>query len=121
MATLSLVNKTAASIIDDTIQSMRIRKSGVHYSGQPNPSSIAGETPAWQTGNLARSMTKKLTLGLTAATAVITVGAEYAPYLVRRSRPILSPAASKHKMPFLLSAKRILQQTLGGKVQYGSF
>lgn len=121
MATLALVNKTAAAIIDDTIQSMRIRKSGVHHSGQPNPSSVAGETPAWQTGNLARSITKKLTLGLTSASAIISVGAEYAPYLVRKNRLILSPAATKQKMPFLINAKRVLQQTLGGKVQYASF
>lgn len=120
LATISLVNKTAATIIDETIQSMRVRKSGVKYSKYPNVSSAAGETPAYQSGDLARSITKKLTIHPFGATAIISVGIDYAPYLVRMGRPILTPSAKKQKMPFLINAKRILQQTIGGKVAYGN-
>ena len=121
-ASIALVNKTAATIIDETIQSMRARKSGVKYRSQymPNRSSAPGETPAYQTGALARSINKKLTISPIGVMAVISVGAEYAPYLVNLGRPILTPAAKKQKMPFLLNAKRIIQETIGGKVYYGN-
>jgi hypothetical protein len=121
LAAIGLVNKTAASIIDQTIQSMRIRKSGVKYTSLANRSSARGETPAYQSGDLARSIEKKLTISPISVTATITVGTDYSRHLVRLGRPILSPAAKKAKIPFLMNARRLLGEIGGGSVSYGRF
>lgn len=94
---LTLVEKVADRIIIDTIDSFKARKTGRLYSTLPNRSSAPGETPAFQTGNLAQSITKTSRLTQFGAEAEIKVTADYAKYLVSNNRPILSPAGRKHR------------------------
>lgn len=93
---LKVVQKAADGIVADVIDNMKARKTGEQYSTLPNRSSAKGETPAYQSGNLAQSIkvsVKPIPLG---AEAEIRVTAEYAKYLAK-DRPILSFGAAKYK------------------------
>jgi hypothetical protein len=96
-AALQLVKKVANGLITDTIDSFRATKSGNVYSSLPNRSSAPGETPAFQSGELARSITMTSMPTPLGAEAEVRVTAEYAKYLVANKRPILSANSDKYR------------------------
>ena len=114
-ATVALVQKTADDIVNDTIDSFKARKTGRKHRNLLNRSSAVGETPAWQTGGLANSITTDLDINPISVTATIKVNADYAKYLVGSGRPILSPAARKHGVLFkqaLFSLSNVLSGSI---------
>lgn len=110
----SLVKSTAEEIVRDTIDSFKAIKTGRQYSTLINISSAPGETPAFQSGDLARSITTTFHSTPFGAEAEIRVNAEYAKYLVANGRPILSPAVNKQRFTFRDKILRLSNTLSGG-------
>ncbi len=109
LAAIKAVEETADKIFEETKASFLINKTGIKHRRLPRPSSAIGETPAYQTGQLSRSMKKDTIVTSNYVESTLSVNVPYAEYLVRKERPILSYGAKKHKVSMFLKGISLIK------------
>ncbi len=99
---IKAVEVISSRIMEDTKGSFLASKSGIKYKRLPNRSSAIGETPAYQTGELYRSIKNDITITPMYVESVISANTPYSKYLVNKKRPILTYGLSKNRLSMFI-------------------